>query len=522
MKINWENLKDTEKSWQLNDWKREQIINNCLQGQKAGGFSWRKFGIPLAYAGGVAAMLLAVLLVWPLLSRPDGGETVYLDGTAAPAPYVEKEQDDTVLPEQKPVNPPTEDEDEKVPADPKEEQEKPEESAKEEEGSLKEQTMVLGVEYNDSAKLERITQNDTYFDLFYHVYYYGIEKFYVEADGQKVELREAVKKDPDIINTLYEEWKQGYVDEYYDGGTECFYREDYTAFKLRGDRDRDLYYNDLIICAPKTTLSKAKELAVAWYTDPVVEKIEYVKQPGFELERLTKGELGEHFDYEIYYYGIENIYIKVDGKTLELREALKKDPGIISQFHTRWKEIDDGSYYLDGGSKEYRYQQYTAIKMHQMTTLVSRPITSPKELKFERGYQKDLIFCVPGATLNDVDDFIMIKSEMGGYGNEDRAFKATTSVESFPAFLVLKKNGRFEFGFSQVSGLYPQGVYTEEKDRLILQTTGEFDYKFVFKKEGEGYRFLAEESWKIPSYQYGENTAPICPLPGGTFFAPVD
>ena len=94
MKLRWDELRSAESGWKLDGFKRGQILDQCLKGEKAGGFPWRLIGIPLAYAGAVAAMILVAILIWPLIRQPNSGKTVYIEGAgaesgAAPAPYVE-------------------------------------------------------------------------------------------------------------------------------------------------------------------------------------------------------------------------------------------------------------------------------------------------------------------------------------------------------------------------------------------------------------------------------------------------
>lgn len=234
-----------------------------------------------------------------------------------------------------------------------------------------------------------------------------------------------------------------------------------------------------------------------------------------ELVRITKGELGEQFDYEIYYYQIENFYIDVDGKEMELRQALKKDPKILDLLYAEWKE-DHGDKYLysDGGTIEYPYETYTAIKMNQMRVSIS-----PEDYSINRDVDKSLILCSSSANLDDVDDRIMLGiTDYGFDSKQDQCYKSTVETEPYPPSFVLRKNGRFTFMFSHFSSFAPQGTYTIEGTKLTLQTQGEFDYKYVFEKVDDGWRFIAKESAEIPSFRHGENTEPICPVPDGTIF----
>lgn len=72
-------------------------------------------------------------------------------------------------------------------------------------------------------------------------------------------------------------------------------------------------------------------------------------------------------EYDLYYYGLKEVNVNVDNKTMSLEEALRSGKltldGIISKANedfTNGEIKADG--YNDGGSMEYRYDTYTIIK----------------------------------------------------------------------------------------------------------------------------------------------------------------
>lgn len=243
-----------------------------------------------------------------------------------------------------------------------------------------------------------------------------------------------------------------------------------------------------------------------------VEKVVYNNSK--ELERLTAGELGKHFDYEIYYLGIKEFYLNINGKTVELREALKQDPTVVERLYELWY-MDHGNKYMysDGGSREYPYTEYRAIKMNQLRNPISPETNRP-----QFGLNRDLIL-TDGKSMNDVDKLIMINGNgVSADPDEDQLYQGPFEDGLPIASFVLRKDGRFTLDYSIYSTFYPQGKYSVQGDRLILQTTGEFDYKYVFKKVEDGWSFVAAESARIPSYQYEEMKEIIDPIPDGTVF----
>ena len=71
-------------------------------------------------------------------------------------------------------------------------------------------------------------------------------------------------------------------------------------------------------------------------------------------------------DFNLYYYGLDEVNVKVDNKEMSLEKALKSGKitlnGIGEKANT---DIQDATIYKDGGSLEYHYKDYTIIKVHK-------------------------------------------------------------------------------------------------------------------------------------------------------------
>lgn len=91
-----------------------------------------------------------------------------------------------------------------------------------------------------------------------------------------------------------------------------------------------------------------------------------------EKEKITVDELSGKYNYDIYYYGIENIKIRINGgKEMYLKEALKTGEITIEQIIEQAKKdaeigIIDSDVLKDGGTKIYYYDTYTIIKKHSI------------------------------------------------------------------------------------------------------------------------------------------------------------
>lgn len=72
-------------------------------------------------------------------------------------------------------------------------------------------------------------------------------------------------------------------------------------------------------------------------------------------------------DYNLYFYGLDEVNVKVDSKEMSLEEALKSGKmtieGIIQKAN---KDFPKAMTYNDGGSIEYHYKDYSIIKVHKL------------------------------------------------------------------------------------------------------------------------------------------------------------
>ena len=72
--------------------------------------------------------------------------------------------------------------------------------------------------------------------------------------------------------------------------------------------------------------------------------------------------------YDLYYYNLSEVNVKVDGRTMTLEEALRSGKITLDRIISKAKADfpDNLHYYSDGGSEEYHYENYTIIKLHNL------------------------------------------------------------------------------------------------------------------------------------------------------------
>lgn len=72
-------------------------------------------------------------------------------------------------------------------------------------------------------------------------------------------------------------------------------------------------------------------------------------------------------DFNLYYYGLEEVNVKVDNKNMSLVDALKSGKVTLSGIEKKAnKDFPNTISYKDGGSMEYHYKDYTIIKVHKL------------------------------------------------------------------------------------------------------------------------------------------------------------
>lgn len=108
-----------------------------------------------------------------------------------------------------------------------------------------------------------------------------------------------------------------------------------------------------------------------------------------KITKITQGELAKKYDYNIYYYGLENVKVKLDNIEIDLKEALLNNKVTMEQIieqaeKDKDNEIINADMYKEGGTMIYWYGAYTIIKSHSLDG------------------NKDVYIGIPEMTLNNV------------------------------------------------------------------------------------------------------------------------
>lgn len=104
-------------------------------------------------------------------------------------------------------------------------------------------------------------------------------------------------------------------------------------------------------------------------------------------------------EYNLYYYGLSSVNIKIDENILPLEQALINGKisleDIINKANKDLKdETITGDMYKDGGSIEYNYNDYTIIKCNNI-------IVDPNTKEYI--INKDIYIGISGLKLSDLD-----------------------------------------------------------------------------------------------------------------------
>ena len=118
------------------------------------------------------------------------------------------------------------------------------------------------------------------------------------------------------------------------------------------------------------------------YNDYVVSLGESAEK--FEKDRENNKDLyNMNSEYNLYYFGLEEVYVNVNNKNMTLENALKSGyltlDGIIQKANKDMgeampansdqnmvKKYPRADYCNDGGTIEYHYEDYTIIKLHRL------------------------------------------------------------------------------------------------------------------------------------------------------------
>lgn len=92
-------------------------------------------------------------------------------------------------------------------------------------------------------------------------------------------------------------------------------------------------------------------------------------------------------DYNLYYYGLEEVNVKVNDKVMTLEKALKDGYLTMSGILVKANKDkgDNVVSYDDGGSREFQYESFVIIKYHTIDG------------------NRDMYICKAGTSLNDLN-----------------------------------------------------------------------------------------------------------------------
>ncbi len=123
-----------------------------------------------------------------------------------------------------------------------------------------------------------------------------------------------------------------------------------------------------------------EELPITWYNKDaqVINDyennflLEIKSSEKRETENIATNELKEKYNYNIYYYGIHSLKVKMNGEEIDLKEALRTEKITMEQIISQAeKDKETGIISVDilkdGGTKIYNYGSYIIIKRHSLS-----------------------------------------------------------------------------------------------------------------------------------------------------------
>lgn len=99
--------------------------------------------------------------------------------------------------------------------------------------------------------------------------------------------------------------------------------------------------------------------------------VKYDQNQEKNLEKITKDEFNNKYNYDVFYYGIDGAEITVNNEKMNLNEALNQEKVSMEKvIEQAEKDSESGiivsDMYKEGGSMIYFYDTYTIIKKHSL------------------------------------------------------------------------------------------------------------------------------------------------------------
>lgn len=126
-----------------------------------------------------------------------------------------------------------------------------------------------------------------------------------------------------------------------------------------------IFYNGFIMESYPAQIN-TDNISIDGYED---FKIEVKPSNKIEAKKIlnNKDLSADNQDYNLYFYGLDEVNVTVDSKKMTLEDALKSGKmtiqGIIQKAN---KDFPNATSYDDGGSVEYHYGDYSIIKVHKL------------------------------------------------------------------------------------------------------------------------------------------------------------
>ncbi len=143
------------------------------------------------------------------------------------------------------------------------------------------------------------------------------------------------------------------------------YGTDHIDYLYGVGRKVVIFYNGFIMESYPAQI-ETDNISIDGYED---FKIEVKPSNKIETKKIlnNKDLSADNQDYNLYFYGLDEVNVIVDNKTMSLEDALKSGKmtiqGIIQKAN---KDFPNATSYDDGGSVEYHYEDYSIIKVHKL------------------------------------------------------------------------------------------------------------------------------------------------------------
>ncbi len=230
--------------------------------------------------------------------------------------------------------------------------------------------LKITVAKNKQGKPTRVSTWRTAMETDYIIYFVGLDSVQARVNGGYREILDAIHSESLNVDTLRSELmgiaRDGdgavRVGDGKDFSVTQIMLSDYTVTFLRYAERREVFF-----CAPDLGGTFVQDVRKRITEESPKYPLVVRKSDASLLTKVSRPEW--NLDYDVCYYNIDSASVMIDGKAVDLLDAVSQGRLTFDQLITDADSLGDWVYsaeYKDGGSKLYCFDEYVILKMNKI------------------------------------------------------------------------------------------------------------------------------------------------------------